>query len=337
MSTEVTTSTTSVTRKVRTAGPLVTVVAVCYNHERFVIECLESIRRQTYTNIQLIVMDDCSTDGSVGRIDGWLRDNSVECLFIKHQRNQGICRTLNEALGHARGKYFSFNSTDDVWLDDKIAAQVAEMEEAPEGAAVIYSDAYRIDEAGASLPETYMGRWCKDCSHNSEGAVLNALAEHNFIPAVAALVRTEAVRAVGGFDERLIYEDYDLWLRLARRYSFIYSDRTLTKYRVVSTSLSNSFRQSNGDYLLSHSVVMNKALRAGGLDESLARLLCARENSYIADIHRLPYRVRHRYLWKAFKLNPTARKLTHLACSLAFIPADTLSKVAAWLRGKNKG
>ena len=81
--------------------PLVTVIATCFNHERFVVECLESIRAQTYPNIQLIIADDCSTDGSVPLIRDWLTQTGTVCTLILHQQNQGVCRTRNETLTHA--------------------------------------------------------------------------------------------------------------------------------------------------------------------------------------------------------------------------------------------
>jgi glycosyltransferase involved in cell wall biosynthesis len=88
--------------------------------------CPESIRAQTYRNIQLILADDASTDGSVDLIRGWLARTETDCTLVLHEQNQGICRTRNDALA-----YVSSLSTDDVWLPDKLADQVAQLEEAP--------------------------------------------------------------------------------------------------------------------------------------------------------------------------------------------------------------
>ena len=104
---------------------LVTVIATCFNHERYVLESLESIRAQTYPNVQLIVADDASTDGSVELIRNWARETATACTFVFHEENQGVCRTRNDALAHARGAYVSSLSTDDVWLPEKLARQIA--------------------------------------------------------------------------------------------------------------------------------------------------------------------------------------------------------------------
>jgi GT2 family glycosyltransferase len=101
--------------------PLVSVIATCFNHERYVVESLESIRAQTYPNIQLIVADDASTDGSVELIRDWARETAAVCSFVFHEENQGVCRMRNDALAHARGDYVAGISTDDLWLPDRIA------------------------------------------------------------------------------------------------------------------------------------------------------------------------------------------------------------------------
>ena len=95
------------------SGPLVTMLAICYNHSRFVINCLESIRHQTYSNVELIVLDDCSTDNSVALINEWIARHAVDCRFVQHRVNAGVCRTLNEGITLARGKYISMIATDE--------------------------------------------------------------------------------------------------------------------------------------------------------------------------------------------------------------------------------
>ena len=113
--------------------PLVTAFVGCYNHSRFVEECLDSVRHQTYPNLQVIIFDDGSKDNSVSVIDTWLKKHRLDWQFISHTRNVGICASLNEVLRLARGKYASMVAADDVWLPDKTARQVEMMEQLPEG------------------------------------------------------------------------------------------------------------------------------------------------------------------------------------------------------------
>ena len=93
--------------------PLVTVFVGCYNHSRFVEECLDSVRHQTYPNLQVIIFDDCSNDNSVSVINGCLKKHRLDWPFISHNRNIGICASLNEVLRLARGKYISMVAADD--------------------------------------------------------------------------------------------------------------------------------------------------------------------------------------------------------------------------------
>jgi glycosyltransferase involved in cell wall biosynthesis len=225
--------------------PLVTVIATCFNHERFVVECLESIRAQTYPNIQLIIADDCSTDGSVARIREWLRKTGMSCTLVLHDENQGVCRTRNDELAHAQGKYVSGLSTDDVWLPHKLAAQVEQMERLPPAVGVAYGDAVRMDEEGRPLPNTFTEE-IGGMKDRPEGDLYEALLARNFIPAMATLVRRECYESVGPYDEALSYEDWDMWLRLARRYEFAFTPGICARYRVHRGSLSHTLTNRLG-------------------------------------------------------------------------------------------
>jgi glycosyltransferase involved in cell wall biosynthesis len=218
--------------------PVVTVIATCFNHERFVVECLEGIRAQTYPSIELVVTDDCSSDGSVALIREWLRETGTTCTLIVHEENQGVCRTRNEALSHAHGKYVSSISTDDVWLPDKLADQVEQMEKLPHSVGVAYGDAQRMDADGRPLPKTFIEE-IGTVPRPPQGDLYETLLERNFIPAGTTLVRRECYETVGAYDESLIYEDWDMWLRIARRYEFVFTPKMSTRYRVHAESLSH--------------------------------------------------------------------------------------------------
>jgi glycosyltransferase involved in cell wall biosynthesis len=220
--------------------PLVTVIAVCYNHSRFLRECLDSIVRQSYLNIQFIIVDDCSKDNSQELIDAWIQTNNVECQFLKHKQNMGVCRTSNEVLALARGKYVSSIATDDIWLPDKLRTQVELMENLPDTVAIIYSDALQIDETGNQLEQTFIASHRAAPVAKRSGNVHKELWRGNFIPAMTTMVRLECLRKVGLYDESLFFEDWDMWLRMASHYDFYFSDKISACYRVVSNSMAHS-------------------------------------------------------------------------------------------------
>jgi glycosyltransferase involved in cell wall biosynthesis len=219
--------------------PLVTVIATCFNHERFVIESLESIRAQTYPNIELIIADDCSTDGSVQLIREWLERTGTNCTLVLHTENQGVCATRNETLSRARGEYVSTVSTDDTWFPEKIAVQAEQMARSAPSVGVLYGDAYQVDVDGNPLPVMYFerSRPFRTYDEPPEGNVFEQLLEVNFVPAMTTMIRRECLEAVGPYDESLLYEDWDMWLRLARRYEFGFTPYVGARYRVHSSSL----------------------------------------------------------------------------------------------------
>ncbi len=225
----------------QTGDPLVSTIVLSYNQRQYVLETLDSVKAQTYKTTEFIIVDDCSIDDSAAIIERWLQYNKIYCTFIRHDKNQGICKSLNDALAVATGKYISMVASDDIWLPDKIARQVEIMEAQPDQVGILYSDAFQIDEHGRPLPEMFIAAH-RNLLVMPQGKVLSILLEGNFIPGMTTLIRRECYREVGLYDETLPWEDWDMWLRIARHYSFAYSSTPSAKYRYHEKSLSHSSR-----------------------------------------------------------------------------------------------
>ena len=180
--------------------------------------------------------DDASRDDSAAVIQAWLAKSNIPHRFLRNTTNQGLCRSLNKALSHARGKHICCIAADDVWLPDKLLTQVKMMERLPEKVGVVYSDALQMDEGGEILPERFTAA-NKSFAVMPQGNILQTLWEGNFIPAMTTLVRRECYNRVGLFDENLFFEDWDMWLRIAHCFEFAYSDCVSAKYRLVSSSM----------------------------------------------------------------------------------------------------
>jgi glycosyltransferase involved in cell wall biosynthesis len=223
----------------QTADPLVSMIVLSYNQRRYVLETLESVKAQTYKATQLIIVDDCSIDDSAATIACWLQRNKIDCTFIRHNKNQGISKSLNDALAVATGKYISMVASDDIWLPDKIARQVKIMESQSDHVGVLYSDAFQIDERGYPITDMFIAAHRK-LPTVPQGEVLPVLLEGNFIPGMTTLIRRSCYKAAGLYDENLPWEDWDMWLRIARHYSFVYSPLPSAKYRHHEQSLSHS-------------------------------------------------------------------------------------------------
>jgi glycosyltransferase involved in cell wall biosynthesis len=225
--------------------PLVSIAAINFNCAGFVLETLESIRSQTYPNIELVVVDDCSTDDSVAVIDSWLKTYKGQYNFIKHEKNKGVCAACNSGLNNATGKYFSIIATDDLIVTDKIATQVTLLENSDDRIACVYTDAYLINERGQPLPELFIDSH-KSFAERPSGNIYDILLQGNFIPGMTFLFKKQVFADLGGYDEELEYEDFDMWLRVARKYQIIFSDFVSCKYRIRQSSLSLTIK--NWDY-----------------------------------------------------------------------------------------
>jgi glycosyltransferase involved in cell wall biosynthesis len=286
-----------------TRAPLVSVIALCFSHAKFVVECLESIRAQTYKSVQLIIMDDCSTDNSATIIEQWISTTNTSCEFVKHAVNRGICATLNEALTLASGKYVSMVATDDVWMPDKLMRHVAEMEALPKEVAVLYGDAYQIDEAGTQLPELFI-EWHKK-KVPTETRIFGALLQGNFIPAMTPLIRRSMLVEAGPYDERLCYEDFDMWLRLSQRAQFVFSDYVSAKYRIVNNSVTRtvlwakSVPRYRSEFLIYAKCVKVPNISAEERDWIFCRMRDAAEN-----LRRMRDPAATRYIWSLFTHKP---------------------------------
>lgn len=237
--------------------PLVSIVAVNYNNGKYVLETLNSIAAQTYPNIELIVVDDCSTDDSVQKIEKWLADYQKPFKFIKCPRNQGVCATFNKGYRAAAGKYISSTATDDLILPEKIQNQVFLFETLSEDVGMIYGDAYLINDDSEKLYGTLIQRFRK-FDHVPSGDIFDALVEGNFIPPMAVMIKSAVLKTVGYYDEQLPYEDFDMWLRIAKRYKIVFQKEITAVYRKRKNSLTNSFK--SGDWLYYDLKILDKHL-----------------------------------------------------------------------------
>lgn len=223
---------------------MVTVFTLVYNTGPFVIEAIKSVRENKYPNLQHIVIDDFSTDGfSTSMVENWIEQEQYKCLFIKHQQNKGVCKTLNEVLSLAKGKYI-FGVSDDLIMPEKIRTQVQLLEAADDDVCLVYSDVYRINDDGFLLDRTFFEVFGRSYESLPQGKCLEDILASNFIPANSLMIKRSCIDAVGHYDESLYYEDWDMNIRLLKKFRIIKSPYISAKYRVHASSMvqSKSFK-----------------------------------------------------------------------------------------------
>lgn len=209
--------------------PLISVIVPAYNAEKTIQESVDSVLGQTFTDFELIVIDDGSTDGTLDI----LKDIPDPRLQVISQPNSGPPRARNHGVAVAQGDYFAFLDADDLWRPTKLADQLAALDAHPE-AAIAYSWTDCIDETGAFVRRG--GRFL------SRGRIYPTLLlvdilENGSVP----LIRRQAFMDVGGFDESLpAGQDWDLYLRLAVNHRFIAVPQVQVFYRMTSNSVSSN-------------------------------------------------------------------------------------------------
>jgi glycosyltransferase involved in cell wall biosynthesis len=206
--------------------PRVSVLIGCWNNADTLRQAIDSILAQTAKDLELIVVDDGSTDRTPELVEGVQKtDERVRYLPLAHM---GISRSLNNGLGAARGNYVAFQDADDWSLPERIEREQQQLERRPE-VAVVGCRMREVDRRGAVLtPRTTF----------AAGDVNSVLLSFNPIPNSCAMVRRHAALDAGGFDPRYRYAmDYDLWLRLAEHHVITTVDQELAVRRMTGSNV----------------------------------------------------------------------------------------------------
>lgn len=226
--------------------PLISVIIPAYNAERTIEETIKSVQQQTFTDFEIIVINDGSQDRTLELVER-VEDPRLKVLSYN---NSGLPTARNRGISHATGEYIAFLDADDLWTPDKLEAQLAALQKSPE-AGVAYSWTNFMDEKGESFR---VGEpiWF-------EGNVYAELLNWNFIASGSnPLIRKKAIESVGEFDSTLrSCEDWDFWLRLAARWAFVVVPKPQILYRLSSGTMSSKINVMEE----AHLIVVEKAFQ----------------------------------------------------------------------------
>lgn len=213
--------------------PLVTIICLCYNQAAFVATAIDSVLQQSYQNIELIIVDDASSDESQSVIAALANDQSPKIKTIFRTSNGGNCVAFNSGLSISRGKYIIDLAADDILMKERVAEGVRVLEALPEGYGIHYCDVIEIDPSGV---EQLSKKTTKKPKY-LEGDLYQLLITSYWINPASMLIKKSVLDDLSGYDESLSYEDFDFWIRSARNYLYAYSSQALVKKRVVIDSL----------------------------------------------------------------------------------------------------
>jgi len=216
-----------------TTPGLVSVIMAAYNSRPYIGAAIESVLAQQYSNLELLVIDDGSTDGTDQEVGRFLGDHRVRYLA---QANAGQTAAKNTGIRHSRGEFVAFCDADDVWLRHKLIAQIPPFAHR-ERLGVVYSRTSLMDAAGCHLPSDP-----GDEPPRPSGRVTAQLFRVNFVPFGTAVVRRRCLDDLGAFDERYrMGIDWELWLRLSLEYDFLFIDDETAMYRVWPGQMSTNW------------------------------------------------------------------------------------------------
>jgi len=217
-------------------NPLISVIVVTYNSSKYVQETLESAKAQTYSNIELIITDDCSKDNTVEICERWLEKNKTRFInthLIIAKKNTGIPGNCNRGLNASKGELLKFIAGDDVILPEFIEQSLKEFQ-TDNNIAVTFTNAKIIDEKSNIIRNLSTKKY-------KSGYIFKEIFFVDFWPAAPSFMfKREPVLEVGGFDETIGVEDYMLILKLAQKYKIQHVNEFLTLYRMHSSNISKN-------------------------------------------------------------------------------------------------
>jgi len=229
--------------------PLVSLIAVCYNHKKFIETCINSLVKQSYGNTEIIVYDNASTDGSTEVLQSL---QNIYHFDLICQENIGASKTVDKAIKYAKGKYIGFISTDDYWPLDKIEICVNFLENSDPLFAVCGGNAIIVDEDGVIYRKQTFANY-----HEIE--FKDVFLDGKNIPAVTSLIKRSAFIEAGDLYDDISSEDMQMWLKITYKgYKIACLNQLLGYYRHHRSNMSHSKKISDKDAISNYKKYINE-------------------------------------------------------------------------------
>ena len=259
--------------------PTVAAIIPCFNAAQFVGDAIQSALAQTYPRLEIVVVDDGSTDDLTDALRPF-----QDRVNVVVQPHQGLAAARNRGIRETQAELVALLDADDRWHPDKIRRQVAVLGSRPE-CCLVYTARQLIDKVGEPVREGTT--WYPLAPEPVQGECLVELVGANRLMSSSVLFRRAALGA-GWFDERLAAcEDWDLWLRLAEQHQFAYVNEPLTEIRVHDSNMTLDASQMYASSLQVRELVIRRGRRKEAVTQAQAILLPAAHRAYeVGDISR---------------------------------------------------
>ncbi|NLH39963.1 MAG: glycosyltransferase family 2 protein [Elusimicrobia bacterium] len=242
--------------------PLVSVFIPAYNHEKYIADSIESVINQTYKNIELLIINDASTDNTNQIILKYIdecRNRFIRFEYRNNTENKGITNSMNESVKWARGKYFTANASDDIMMPCKIKVLVEALENnKDDNISVAFGEASYINESGENIyfdiktgkliddnigVNNLIERYSLMRNINYKDSRIfgsyDSLINGDYLPPGGYMLKTKMLHKISAWTDGNTAEDWELWLKLSKISKFIYIDKVVYLYRIHSTNTVN--------------------------------------------------------------------------------------------------
>ena len=206
--------------------PLVSIITPLYNSEKYIAETIEFVLAQTYSNWEMIIVDDCSKDNGVEIVEKY-REKDKRIKLYQNEINKGVSYTRNRAIDIAQGKYIAFLDSDDLWKKEKLEKQINFMEQ--NNIVLSYTAYEKINEDGSKRGEIRV----------PEKLDYKELLKNCLIGFLTAIYRKEELKNFKFINSKA--EDYIFWLSILKKIEYAYGiNEILASYRVLNNSRSSN-------------------------------------------------------------------------------------------------
>jgi glycosyltransferase involved in cell wall biosynthesis len=223
-------------------NPRVSVIIPTYNREKLILKSIDSVLKQSFQDLEILIIDDASSDNTESVIRSF---GNEKIRYFKLDKNSGQCVARNYGIGKARGEYIAFLDSDDEWLPDKLKLQIGCFEKGSGKTGAVYGGSYKRDVVNKIT--TFIDK--KYFRGNINDKFLEG-----FCPPTPSLflVKKSVLQEVNGFDEELLtFVDLDLWLRISGKYHFDFvEDPVIIKYEQIGDQYINNFPKRYKGYKL---------------------------------------------------------------------------------------
>lgn len=206
-------------------NPLVSILLLSMNHEKFIEQCISSLKGQTYQNIEVIYLDNASGDKTFEVGKKALEKSGISHKIFSNAESKGISKNLNFLFNNSSGLYICPLSTDDWLTPDSVEEKVKYFNHHPEFG-MVYNSAYSYNY------DTQKKSVCAKKNKFKQGWVFKDILKENFISTTGCMIKRVTLETVGNFDEDSLIEDWDMWIRIAEKFPIGFVNKELAYYGV---------------------------------------------------------------------------------------------------------